>query len=184
MEQFFSIIILCFSANIDTLILSATTAAANKKFTIQHILCIAIISTFGTWVSLMVGNLFSDLLPTWLPDKIGAALLILIGVWMLVDSILHTNQPQRTREMSLQSSIFLAIALTVNNAGIGFAAGVAGLSTALATAVTFIITILCFILGNLLGKHISQKLLGKYSSILSALVLTGIGCYELIISFI
>ena len=67
---------------------------------------------------------------------------------------------------------------------IGFAAGVAGLSTALATAVTFIITILCFILGNLLGKHISQKLLGKYSSILSALVLTGIGCYELIISFI
>ncbi|MBC5788344.1 MULTISPECIES: manganese efflux pump MntP [Clostridiaceae] len=184
MEQFFSIIVLCFSANIDTLILSATTAAANKKFTIQHILCIAVISTFGTWASLIVGSLFSGLLPTWLPDKIGAALLVLIGIWMLMDSILHTNQPQQTTEISFQSSIFLAIALTINNAGIGFAAGVAGLSIVIATTVTFIITILCFILGNFLGKHIAQKLLGKYSSILSALVLIGIGCYELIVSFL
>jgi len=66
----------------------------------------------------------------------------------------------------------------VNNAGVGVAAGAAGLSVPAATGVNFLLTLLCLPFGRWLGAGVAGRLLGRLALPLSGLLLVALGTWE------
>jgi len=76
------------------------------------------------------------------------------------------------------SGLPLAAALAVNNAGIGVAAGVAGIGLWTATAGNFIVTLFALHLGRFLGLRMAGRFLGRYALPLSGLLLVLLGLWQ------
>lgn len=159
----------------------STSFGANQiRIPLRYNVLTAAISTFGTWLFLMLGAGLTSYFPHWLPGAMGSILLLLIGIFVLADFLFCPGQTNSNRELTIKSVSIMAAALTINNAGIGFAAGMAGFNILLTATMTFVMTILCILLGNTLGKTVLQKLFGKYSGLICSLLLIALGIYELL----
>ena len=82
-------------------------------------------------------------------------------------------------DISLQEALPLIIALTVNNLGVGISGSMAGVSTIYTTTFTFIITVLFLVIGTFAGKTVFGRLFGKYTPLISNILLILLGIYEI-----
>ena len=178
------------SANLDTLAVCAAFGMSNVKIRFPATIAISLISTFGTFISMQIGVFMVNQLNSAVLSWTGAIILMGMGVWFIITGIRevigHGSTPamlshpetadsDHSGSIELKESVVLAFALTVNNLGVGAAAGVAGLSVGVTTVFTFLFTFLSMMLGSVFGRSFLAYWLGKYASLLSGCVIFLIG---------
>ena len=156
------VVVLGMSANTDNFAVGFAFGLRRLRIGFVRNLLIAAATTVATLVPLSVGRGVRGYVPTVAPDVIAGSLLVGLG---LFNSWFERRQsrtriaepgPSKARPtfISLRETLTLAGALSINNIGLGFAGGVAGLaygSVAL-TIAGFSVTLLW------LGEWLSQKL--------------------------
>lgn len=188
------------AANLDTLGVAVAYGIKNIKVKKYLYLIIAFISTLGTFASMSVGFLLTNFINEAYLTHLGALILIIIGIWFIKDFFVENNKKtlkedkiykeilinpssadkDKSGDLNLKECVTLSLALTINNIGVGIGASVVGLNIMNLCIFTFIITIILFHVGISIGKNYLSKIFGKYSSLISGVLIIIIGIYEII----
>ena len=99
------------------------------------------------------------------------------------DDILTNNKTadiNGSGNIEVKEAISLAIALSLNNFALGLGASMSGISIPLTTIFTFIFSIIILILGLKIGNSFLSKIFGKYSDLLSAIIIIAMGVFQLL----
>ncbi len=163
------------ACNLDTVLAAVGCGAEGGGPGLRETLTVASVTTLVTFLSLTLGALGAALLPQGLADRLGGLALACLGLWYILDALRG-----KTGETGGESRGWLALsaALAVNNAGVGVAAGVTGLSPALASVCNFFVTLLALSLGRQLGRK-----LGRWNNLalpLSGMLLVGLGVWQIL----
>lgn len=190
---------LCFmcalSSSLDSLAVSISYGAKKVIFPIKTILIVCSISTMGTYLSMKFGQMVISYTGGEIITYIGGFILIFMGILFIYNStpkddlvlknivenpiIIDTDN---SGKIETNEAFFLAVALTINNLGVGIASAIAGLDITLTTIFTFITTFISIQLGSYIGKKIVSKNLGILSQVISGLIIILIGLAKIITS--
>lgn len=99
------------------------------------------------------------------------------------DDILTNNKTadiDGSGNIEVKEAISLALALSLNNFALGLGASMSGISIPLTTIFTFIFSILILILGFKIGNSFLSEILGKYSGLISAIIIIAMGIFQLL----
>lgn len=204
-----STLLFVFSANLDNLAISIAYGMDNIKINKTSNLIIALVSGLGTFISMLVGKSIINYLSPFNANLLGCVLLISIGCWFIIDFIMknknslskHINKEHKntigyysdilsnpaiadkdnSSNIDIRESLSLSIALALNNFALGFSASITGLNIYLTSVLTFIFSFICIIIGHDIGKSYFSKLFGKYSPVISGLIIILLGIYEIFI---
>lgn len=202
--QILSTILFVISASTDNFVVGLCYGIKKIKINLSINLLIAIISSIGTIISMELGSLIATFVPNNFTSILGGTILILIGLWAIISEFNENKKLSKTTKKSslsniediltnpeaadkdtsgsidLKESFSLAIALALNNMGLGIGASIAGLNIILTTILTFFISIITISFGLTIGnKYLSQKL-GKYAAVISGLIIILLGIYEML----
>ena len=179
-----SVILFSISANIDAFFLGAAYGTKGCRYHIVDNITISFLTSIGTFLSISTANTF------------GCLIIIFLGIWMMMDYFFKKNVPDdlsekekkalatgRTKRhaMPIASLIALSIALTLNNLGLGFGAGITGLNPYLTSAFTFFFSLFFLTTGMAAGKRFLSDIFGNYAALISGLLILILGIYELFI---
>ncbi|MBL4932254.1 sporulation membrane protein YtaF [Clostridium paridis] len=195
-----SIILFALTSNIDNFTIGIAYGMKKIKVGIFSNLIVAFISAIGTFISMSIGLLISNLLPVRFSNILGAGILVVIGLWFIKDfftqkklAISKDNKltnlldnpygadTNNSGNIDIKESITLAFALTINNLGLGIGASITGLNIQYTTTFTFIFSILTLSLGSLLGNSFLSWLFGRFAPLVSGLIIVVLGIYEMLI---
>ena len=129
--------------------------------------------------------MLGDQLPTNFADLLGGGLLLMMGLWTLADQLrTRSVAPVRPGPLGLGRAVGLSVTLSVNNLGLGVAAGIAGFPVLLTAAATYILTWTFLYGGYLLGERLSAGRLGRAAGYVSGALLMLLGLWEAIAPFV
>lgn len=180
---FVAALVFAAACNLDTVILAMGYGMRGIRLSPVQALVLGGITTLITWVSLVLGDTAAAVVPERLAALLGGLVLVGIGMWFLLDWLRRPegeSAPER-RVGTLRECVSLAAALAVNNAGIGVAAGVSGVSPGWASAGNFLVTLAALYAGRRLGDRLAGKVLGKYAVPLSGVLLIALGAWEVLL---
>lgn len=167
-------VVFALACNLDT-VLAAVGQGARQKGSGGWAILVASVTTVVTFLSLILGAAGAALLSPGLSERLGGLALTGLGLWYLLDALRGGGaEPDQARD---RGWAHLSAALAVNNAGVGVAAGVTGLSPLLASGCNFFVTLLCLWLGGRLGRYFSNW--GRWALPASGLLLVGLGVWQL-----
>lgn len=176
--EIFQILLICLGANLDV-----PVAAASKYKLLRHgniffnIFCITAVSTAVTAVCTILGNTLSAFFHADAASAAAGMIFILLSLHALTDEFSHSEK----RRLQPAGKIFLlSLTLAANNAGLGIAAGVAGLNSLLISGFTFAFTALASCVGIFCAKKLLRYFSGRSLNVISNLILCVIGVYELL----
>lgn len=212
------VLLFCISASLDNLAISI--AYGLKKITIPKIInvIIAMISALGTFLAMVLGKLIIRFFPLWLSNILGASILLILGVYFLLDffksikkskienlifnqemapSISEVMCKRENSELKdilkfpekadmdnsgfidKKEALTLGLALSLNNMGLGVGASVSGLYLWETVLFSFIFSLVFVRLGYIISNGFLGSLLGKYSSLISSLIILSLGLYQM-----
>ena len=99
------------------------------------------------------------------------------------DDILTNNRTADTDgsgNIEVKEAVSLALALSLNNFALGLGASISGISIPLTAIFTFIFSILILILGLKIGNSFLSNIFGKYSGLISAIIIIAMGIFQLL----
>ncbi|MFT8889432.1 MAG: manganese efflux pump [Ethanoligenens sp.] len=198
---YLAIFLFALSANLDNFTVAITYGM--RKIQIGPIpnLLIAGISGGGTLLFMTVGVWIGRFLPHSIADIIGSLLLIGIGIWSIKGALcaksskprhnngIHLSElldaPEKADadangSIDLREATILAFALTINNAGLGLGASIAGVDILLTTLCTTFFSLAAIFIGCLIGKNWASRLLGRFAPLIAGIAIAALGVYELI----
>ena len=178
MGQIIPLLLFLLSANLDTVLLAMSWGLRQRRFTTLAVLIIAAITTVATWLALVLGGYTAELMAAQTAKEAGGVLLILIGIWMVIDGLREKEVCQTAIPATLAECSAVALALAVNNMGMGVGAGLAGLDPRLAALCNFLITIGSMILGCGLGRRTAGTWISRYAPMLSGGLSIVLGAVE------
>lgn len=146
-------LVFALACNLDTVLAAVGQGAGAGALGLREVLTAATVTTAVTFLSLALGSFGAALLPAGLAERLGGLALTGLGLWYLLDALRGKGEEQMGAN---RGWLALSAALAVNNAGVGVAAGVTGLSPALASGCNFAVTILALLLGRQLGRKLSR----------------------------
>lgn len=189
---------LCFlcalSSSLDSLSVSISYGVKNVNLPFNSMLVVSIISTIGTFLSMYFGFNLLILTNENVINLIGSLILISLGLFFILESVKKNDIPityilenpvdadcDNSGSIELKESITLAIALAINNIGVGIASAIAGLNIVYTTLFTFVITLASLKVGFILGqKYLSNKF-GNLAQVTSGLLIVFIGIIKLLV---
>lgn len=203
MILFLSALLYSFSSNLDNLVVGIAYGIKKIKIGMIANLVIAVVTSIGTLLSMLIGAYITTFLPLYFANIIGATIIIILGAYFSIESILKLRNNNNSKELalkdvtdmieyaeksdldnsgsiSIKEAFFVAIGLTFNNMGTGLAASITGVSIELTVVSTFILSLFILLFGESLGNHVLGKLCGKYAALFSGLLLIILGIVELI----
>ena len=169
------------ACNLDTVILSMSLAARGARVTLSQSLILAALTTLITWLSLTLGRQAAGAVGTRAVSALGGIALVAIGLWYILDWLrkpVEPEPPQPVQGAGTRAWVALAAALAVNNAGIGAAAGVSGVSPAIAALANFLATLAALPLGRALGSRLAGRVGEGWALPLSGVLLVLLGLWE------
>ncbi|MCY1712722.1 sporulation membrane protein YtaF [Caproiciproducens galactitolivorans] len=198
-----SALLFALSANLDNFAVAITFGMRKIRIGFFINVLIAVIIGAGTFFSMSIGRAVSRFLPAGVSNILGGILLIGIGVWFLKDFFKKPEEKEPAEEepkidlnrmlkepekadidhsgtIDAKESAILALALTINNFGMGVGASFAGLEIYSTTACTFFVSMLFIALGYRVGEKCIPKFLSRYVSLLSGAIVIILGIYEMI----
>ena len=186
MEQLLALgaaFIFALACNLDTVLLAMGYAVRGTHIPRGGVLVIALVTTAVTGLSLALGSMAARLFSPSTAQVLGGLALVGIGLWFLLDCLRQLGRedvqaPPVSR--GIWGCVALSAALAVNNAGVGVAAGVAGLNVPAATAVNFAVTLLALPLGWALGRRLASRWLGGLALPLTGFLLVMLGFVEIL----
>ncbi len=140
------------ACNLDTVLAAVGQGARGGRGKLWEALGVAAVTTAVTFLSLCLGAAGGAMLPPALADRLGGIALTGLGLWYLLDALRGGGEAPAGSE---KGWLALSAALAVNNAGVGVAAGVTGLSPLLASGCNFAATLAALALGRLLGAKLA-----------------------------
>lgn len=198
-----SFLLFATSVNLDNLLVGIAYGVKGIRIHFFSNLLIAVITTVGTVVSMLVGAVLIQFLSTGLSTLLGSMILIALGVWMMKDFFwkgkvkreednvkASANDILRDPEkadadcsgcIEGREAILLALALSLNNFGLGLGASIAGLNIVVTAVSSFVFSLLSLGLGVKLGRRYLSKFAGKYAALFSGLLIILLGIYELLV---
>lgn len=163
------------ACNLDTLLAAVGQGAAARPLGLREALAVSLTTTAVTYLSLILGSAGAALLPAALAERLGGLALTGLGLWYLLDALRGRGEALPGREGG--GWLALSAALAVNNAGVGVAAGVTGLSPLVASLCNFAAALLSLLLGRTLGRRLARW--RGLALPLSGALLVGLGLWQL-----
>jgi len=166
--------LLALACNLDTAAAAVGQGAKGEKLTLRTALAVAAATTVVTLFSLLLGAAGAALLPERLAERLGGLALAGLGLWYVLSAL-------RGEDGAPGGGSWLALsaALAVNNAGVGVAAGVSGLSPPLAAGCNFAVTLLALALGRALGERLARW--SALAPLLSGVLLAALGVWQVVV---
>ena len=203
MALIISALLFSLSSNLDNVVVGIAYGIKKIKIGIISNLIIAIVTSTGTFLSMMVGAYILKFLPHSVANGLGAMVIIILGAYFVTQSIMKLVNNTKSKELALKNTtdmieyakksdldssgdigikeaLIVAFALTFNNLGTGVAASITGVSMKITVMSTFILSILTIIFGEAVGNHVLGKLLGEYAPLFSGILLIILGIIEFV----
>ncbi len=181
------------SSSIDSLSVSISYGAKGVKLPNKTILLVSLISTSGTYLSMKFGQIILRITSENIVDYIGSFVLMALGIYFIYDTKTKDdisvkeliNNPEsldynNSGEIELNEAVFLAIILTINNIGVGIAVAIGGLNIYHTTIFTFMVTAFTLKVGESLGEKLLANKFGKYTQIISGVIIICMGVIKII----
>jgi len=191
------------SSNLDNVVVGIAYGIKKVKIGIIANLIIALVTSIGTLLSMLAGVYISKFLPRSVANRLGATVIIILGVYFIIQSITKLVNNTKSKELALKNitdmieyaqksdldssgdinmkeAFIVALGLTFNNVGTGVAASITGVNIQLTVISTFILSFFTIIFGRAVGNHVLGEIFGKYAPLLSGLLLILLGFIEFI----
>ncbi len=174
-----SSLIFAFSVNIDAFFVGISYGVRKIRVPLLQNLALSLISFMGTLLSLLLGRQLLLLLPAFLADCLGSAILSLLGIYYIVKALPRSKGDLHSESLRIRLSakevLLLGIALSLNNIGIGIGMGISGVMPLPAAAAVFVISFLLLLSGNHLGRSSLFRLPERCADLLSGILLLRLG---------
>ena len=203
MAVFLSALLYSLSSNLDNLVIGIAYGVKKIKIGITPNLIIATVTSIGTLISMSVGKFISGFLPTSLTNMLGAVIIMLLGLYFLIQSILklipksysnslalknvdeimdyaEKSDSDNSGTLNIKEAFVVSLGLMLNNLGTGLAASITGVNVSITVICTFILSIALLMLGKSIGHNILGSICGKYAPLISGVLLIILGIFELI----
>lgn len=202
-----SILFFAVSSSSDNFAVGLSYGIKNIRLNPLNNFIIGLISGAGTFFAMLLGRGFSNLLSENVANIIGCAILVIFGLYMLVESLrkrkntaeeINTNvnkasfqycenalknpeiiDADGSKNIEFKEALTLGIILCMNNIGLGIGASIAGLSIYLTPIFSMIFSMVFLQMGCDIGRRWLYNKLSQYSDIVSALIIIVLGVYEL-----
>ena len=201
--EFFAVILLAIALSIDGFGVGMAYGMRNITFTILPIILITLCAAGSMTLSLIAGHLVASFIPYYLAGVIGGTILLIIGLWQLVeglkkyyvDDVLLSiklkmfglvlqiiREPEhadmdKSGDINYREALVLGIALNMDVIGAGFGAGIAGYSSILIPIVSGAL-FAALLLGLILGERFSGGY-GKKAYLLPGIILMLLGIFNM-----
>lgn len=198
-----SVILFAISSSLDNLVIGTAYGLKKIKIRLTSNIIIAIITSLGTFLAMYLGEYITEFLPVSIADSLGAVVILLVGVYFVVQSGINHIRDKKATEVALKDidamveyadesdlnksgsieikeAILVSIGLSVNNLGSGIAASLTGLPIYTTVITTFIFSIITIIVGQYLGSSLLGRFFGRYSPMISGVLLVLLGIAELL----
>lgn len=198
-----SALLFALASNLDNFVIGAAYGMKKIKLGIGENLLIAIISSICTFLVMYLAEHLLINLPIAMVNAIGSLILIGLGGYFTIESTSHLINSRNTNDLALKDiyemadyakksdsdnsgsidlkeSIAVGFALSINNIGAALGAAATNIPIIYAVSFTFILSITAIILGQGLVTGISKRFIGKYSPLISGLLLIILGVFELL----
>lgn len=203
MAVFLSALLYSLSSNLDNLVIGIAYGVKKIKIGLISNLIIATVTSIGTLISMSVGKFISGFLPTSLTNMLGAVIIMLLGLYFLIQSILklipksysnslalknvdeimdyaEKSDSDNSGTLNIKEAFVVSLGLMLNNLGTGLAASVTGVNVSITVICTFILSIALLMLGKSIGHNVLGSICGKYAPLISGVLLIILGIFELI----
>ena len=201
MALLLSALLFSLCSNLDNVVVGTAYGIKKIKIGIIANFIIAIVTSTGTFFSMSLGVYISKFLPHPIANALGAGVIIILGGYFLIQSIMKLINNKNSKELALKDitdmieyaeksdldnsgdinikeALLVAFGLTFNNLGTGVAASITGVSIQITVISTFILSVLTIMLGETIGNHILGNFLGKYAPLISGILLIILGIIE------
>lgn len=203
MAVFLSALLYSLSSNLDNLVIGIAYGVKKIKIGLISNLIIATVTSIGTLISMSVRKFISGFLPTSLTNMLGAVIIMLLGLYFLIQSILklipksysnslalknvdeimdyaEKSDSDNSGTLNIKEAFVVSLGLMLNNLGTGLAASITGVNVSITVICTFILSIALLMLGKSIGHNILGSICGKYAPLISGVLLIILGIFELI----
>ena len=175
------------SANLDMVGVSISYGIKRMKIGLAAAFAVSLTGGLFTFLAMTAGRALSGL-DGHLANLLGALALAILGLFYVVKAFSDHKETLLTHpekadadhsgRIDTKESLLLGLALSVNNVGVGFTAGAAGLAVGWTVLFTFLINLAAIPLGARLGNTCLSRFLGKYAELASGLVIFLIGMVQ------
>jgi putative sporulation protein YtaF len=199
---FLAILGIALANNLDNTGVGIAFGMARIRLSSLMNLWIALVTFLITGVAVACGGRIASFLSPPLAHALGGALLCAIGGWMALTSLRSHNghggeadpdgpvslrriladptraDQNRSHDIDLREATVLAVALSLNNVGGGFSAGLVHMSALWTAFFSAIISYLVLWFGGWAGQQLGVTRVGKHAQTLAGALLLIIGLYE------
>ena len=202
---FIPITLFVLSASLDNFVVALAYGSKNIKIGFLSNLVIALVSAFGTYLSMLLGSVLINFLPLKHANLLGAFVLLILGVYFILDYWKTKNVKlpselcskgetcpkamlkfpevadiDKSGVIELSESFMLALVLALNNFALGIAASITGLDILWTSMATFFFSFLLIPLGIYTSKIIFNKFISEKGSLLSGYIILILALIEAI----
>lgn len=178
-----STLLFTISANLDNIPIGIFFSLNNNKLKTLDLIEISFFTSIFTFIIMLIGNTISKILPVEFSNKIGAYVIIIIGLYGIIKEIFKKNKTQEIKQENNKNFISkfqTIILLSINNLALGINASITGINYLPSTIFTFIFSFMFLYIGCFIGKKINFNLISNISNYLSYIIILILGIIELI----
>ncbi|MFJ8262561.1 manganese efflux pump MntP family protein [Rummeliibacillus sp. NPDC094406] len=185
-----TIILIGIAANLDNLGIGLAYGVKKTKVPLSSNFTIAVISMIVTYLSVMIGSALIDYITPHKANFVGNLMLCAIGLYTIISykiscttsaENLEGIDKDRNNIITFREALVLGLILSINCLGSGIAIGANGISAIWTVISIGFFSILTFAIGDHFGLLLSKTFIGKYSTVISGLILIFIGVFEIFI---
>lgn len=177
--QLLSAILFSFSANLDNIAIGISYGIKKTHISLFKVLMISLSTTLFTFFSMFIGKYFVYFFNDKIANRLGAYMLILIGLYTFIKDMLQKNKEKVITGINIKEFIVIILTLSTNNIATGIAASVTGINILITIIFSFIFSYLLLFLGNIIGRNIVNNYIEKYCNLFASLLLILLGIIEL-----
>lgn len=196
-----SSLLFALSANIDSFIVGMSYGIKKSDISLLKSTIISLVTLIGTIAAILMGTQISQFLPASSTLGIGCALLIGLGLYYILKALFGfirnkirkrevkaneqaaplKQEAEDTALLTLREGLFLGLALSINNFGMGIGASITGLKLVPTAVISLIVSVIFLYAGNFIGKTKMPRISDQMADVISGLILVGLGIYELLV---
>ena len=196
-----SSLLFAISANIDSFIVGMSYGLKKSNSDLLQRTVISLVTLTGTVIAILMGTQISQFLPASSTQAIGCALLIGLGLYYIIKSFFsyirekikkaevksnecgsgtQNNVPAKASLLTMKEGLFLGLALSINNFGMGIGASITGLKLLPTAVMSLVVSVIFLYAGNLIGKTKVPHISDQSADFISGLILAALVIYELL----
>lgn len=185
-----TILLFGISANLDSLLIAISYGIKKVNITFKSKVVVALISLLGAFLSKLVANSLVSILPAGITNSIGSIMLVILGLMSISKYAKDRKRAKSTdtsefdkdnnQRIDAKEAVYLGLALSINNFGLGIAIFIAGYSFLPVALSSSIFNFISLLFGNWIGNSYLSGALGRYGELASGVIIILIGLYGLL----